>query len=101
MIQKDFTNKLILGDNLAVLQSIETEIDYYVSDSSNKISDDRKELVREKMLTSRWIPYEEQKPPYGKRILVKYREGTVYVVWFYGRKGTGILEITNWKPLIK
>jgi hypothetical protein len=79
---------------------LETALDYYVRDSNN-VSDDRKELVREKMLTSCWIPYEEQKPSSDTRILAKYREGTVYVEWFYGRQGTGILEITHWKPLIK
>jgi len=80
---------------------LETEIDYYVRDSSYKISDDRKELVREKMLTNRWIPYEEQKPPLETRILTRNREGTAYVEWFDGRRGTGVLEITHWKPLVK
>jgi len=79
---------------------LETAIDYYVRDRNN-VSDDRKESVREKMLPSSWIPYEEQKPPSETGILTKNREGTVYVEWFYGRRGTGILEITHWKPLIK
>jgi len=80
---------------------LEEAIDYYVNDSMNKISDDRKELVREKMLTSRWIPYEEQKPPSETRILTINRAGNVYVEWFYGRRGTGINEITHWKSLIR
>jgi len=80
---------------------LKTAVDYYVRDSCNKISDCRKELVREKMLTSRWIPYEEQKPPSNTRILAKYKDGTIYVEGFYGFNVTGILEITHWKPLVK
>ena len=79
----------------------EVVVDYYINDSMNKIPDKRKELVREKMLTSRWIPYEEQKPPSEKRIFTKNRDGNFYVEWFYGSRGEGLCEITHWKPLIK
>ena len=72
-------------------------LDCYLCD----IPDSRKELVREKLLTSEWISYEEQKPPTDTRILTKSREGCVMVEWFYGRRGDGILEITHWKLLIK
>jgi hypothetical protein len=27
--------------------------------------------------------------------------GSIFVEWFYGRRGDGVLEITHWKPLIK
>jgi hypothetical protein len=75
----------------------EVVVGYYV----NELPEKRRELVREKMLASKWIPYEEQKPPSETRILAKYRDGSIYVEWFYGFQGEGILEITHWKPLIK
>ena len=78
-------------------ETIEVVVGYYVSE----IPDSRKELVREKLLTSEWIPYKEQKPPSDTRILAKYRGGDIYVEWFYGHQGDGILEITHWKSLIK
>ena len=80
----------------------EQAVDDYINGSINKIPDNRKELVREKMLKSRWIPYEEQKPPSEKRILEKTQNGSVGVVWFNGiQRWDGILKITHWKPLLK
>ena len=78
-------------------RNLEIALNCYLSD----IPDNRKELVREKLIASEWIPYKEHKPPYGTRILTKIREGDFFVEWFDGRRGDGILEITHWKPLIK
>lgn len=75
-------------------------IDYYINEFMSKIPNRRIELVREKMLTSKWISCEEQKPPSEKRILAKYKDGSVCLGWFYGFKGDEILKITHWKPLL-
>ena len=80
-----------------IKETIEVVVGYYL----NEISDSRKEFVREKMLASEWIPYEEQKPPSETKILAKYKSGDIFVEWFYGLQEDGILEITHWKPLVK
>ena len=75
-------------------------VDYYIN-YSNKIPDSRKELVREKMLTSEWIPCAEQNPPPQARVLARYIDGSVCIGWNYGFLGNGTTNITHWKPLIK
>jgi len=75
-------------------------VDYYI-ECVDKIPNSRKKLVREKLLTSEWIPCEEQKPPSQSRILAKYKDGSVCLGWFYGFQGNGIFKVTHWKPLIK
>ena len=76
-------------------------VDYYISENLNKSPNSRKALVREKLLTSEWIPCEEQKPPSETRILARYKDGSVCLGWFYGFQGDGVLKVTHWKPLIK
>ena len=90
-------NKLKDIDMLNEQIEIETALDCYVCD----IPESRRELVHEKMRTSEWISYDEQKPPMDTRILTKDVGGAIFVEWFYGRRGDGILEITHWKLLIK
>jgi hypothetical protein len=58
-------------------------------------------VIKEKTLASKWIPYKRQKPPSGKRILVKHEDGSVHDNCFYGFQGEGISGITHWKPNIK
>ena len=76
-------------------------VDYYISESMNQVPNRKKELVREKLLTSEWIPCEKQKPPLETRILAKYKDGSVCIGWIYGFQGDGVLKVTHWKPLIK
>jgi len=84
-------------DMLNEQREMEIALDCYVY----ALPESRRELVREKMRTSEWIAYEEQKLPTETRIMTKIRNGDIFVEWFYGRRGEGILEITHWKPLIK
>ena len=76
-------------------------VDYYISESLYKIPNRRKKLVREKMLTSEWIPCEERKPPSKTRILAKYKNGSICVGYHYGFQRNGVLKVTHWKPLVK
>ena len=78
-------------------REMEIALECYVCD----LPESRRELVHEKMRASEWISYDEQKPPTETRILTKDRAGGIFVGWFYGRRGEGVLEITHWKPLIK
>jgi hypothetical protein len=75
-------------------------VDYYIN-SSNTIPNCRKKIVREKMLASEWIPCDEQEPPSRKRILARYKDGSVCIGWIYGFQGNGVMNVTHWKPLIK
>jgi hypothetical protein len=81
--------------------TLEIAVDYYINDSINKISDNKKKLVREKLLASKWISFEEQKPRCGHRILEKTQGEKFYVAWYYGSCLQGPLKMTHWKPLIK
>ena len=76
-------------------------VDYYISESMFRIPNRRKELVRQKLLSSEWIPWEERKPPLKSKILAKYKNGNVCVGCLYGFQGDGVLKVTHWKPLVK
>ena len=76
-------------------------VEYYISENMNRVPNRKKELVREKMLTSEWIPFDKQEPPSETRILARYKDGSVCVGWIYGFQGDGVLKVTHWKPLIK
>jgi len=79
----------------------ELTIDNYLLYRMDKIPENRREFVREKLLASRWIPYEEQKPPLERMILTKQPNGTTYGRKYDGCQGEGISKITHWKFLIE